>query len=297
MLRSRWSGADAVLAFVPDGNELQCTYASGSRAQFFAALRLRRDCDRSLPAIAARLGHRVELESSSSPLIPTDAAALAAPMNDAGSPLAVVYVSSANSALRRAGDLVEAIEHAAVPYALALEREAHERRALYDGLTGLLTPRAFRERLQSEIEDARAKAAVPLGLWFVDTDRFKEINDALGHAAGDRILQIVARSLSAALVDGEAAARNGGDEFCALLRGTPKIASIQRAQRFRDVMRAADCGIGKAVTVSVGVAGYPDDALDAASLLEAADAAMYHSKRSGRDCVAFAADRAFATFT
>jgi diguanylate cyclase (GGDEF)-like protein len=86
-------------------------------------------------------------------------------------------------------------------------------------------------------------------------------------------------------------ARNGGDEFCAIVRNDHKIAAIERAHRFCAAVRDADFGIPIRITASIGVSAYPYDATDARELLELADAAMYHSKRAGRDRVSFAVAR------
>lgn len=136
-----------------------------------------------------------------------------------------------------------------------------------------------------------------LALWFIDTDHFKLVNDTLGHAAGDRVLQMMGALVRAHVTGADTAARNGGDEFCAILRGVQKIAAIERAQRFCRAVREQDFGEGIRITASIGVAALPFDANSADELLEKADAAMYHSKRSGRDCVSFAAAGGFAVYT
>ena len=132
-----------------------------------------------------------------------------------------------------------------------------------------------------------------LTLWFVDTDHFKQVNDTYGHAAGDAVLQGMGQLLRAHTVaDVDALARNGGDEFCAIVHDAQKTFAIERAQEFCDSVRAMDFGIPLRITASVGVASFPYDAADANELLEVADAAMYHSKRNGRDRVSFAVNGA-----
>ena len=162
--------------------------------------------------------------------------------------------------------------------------------ATHDGLTGLLAPRAFRRRLHDEVSRARASGRLELiSLWFVDTDYFKTVNDAFGHRTGDAVLQTMAALLRAHLVpDVDVAARNGGDEFCALIRGASKSLAIERAQVFCNAVRAHDFGLQKQITASIGVATFPYDAPNSNQLLEAADAAMYRSKRDGRDRVSWA---------
>lgn len=289
---------DAVLVFEPDGEDLRCVYAGGPRTEHFSSLRIPRDRPASLPARAALCGHRIELSDDVSPLIPTDRSAVAVPMLAGGGLAAVVYAASCAANAGSRDLLVRAVAQAAAPYTIAAEREADRMQATYDGLTGLLTPRAFRQKLQEELALARLNPNAPLALWFIDTDRFKAVNDSLGHAAGDAVLCRMARLLQEHAQPAlDLAARNGGDEFCAILRNAGKTAAIERAQRFCEAVRACDFGASIAITASIGVAAYPYDAADASDLLEMADAAMYHSKRSGRDRVSFALERtAFAVY-
>jgi len=291
-VRAMECGVDAMLVFAARDGELACVYASGARAEPFRRVTLRREDLASLPARAAAAGCRAALPLDGAPLLPTDRAALAVPMLDAGGLRGVAYLSSCDArALADREALVLAVECAATPYSLALEREADRADATYDGLTGVLTPRAFRRLLHDVVSNA-APGGAPLSLWFVDTDRFKSVNDRFGHRAGDGVLQAMASLLEASLVaDLDAAARNGGDEFCALVRAASKRAAIERAKAFCDAVRAHDFGLPVRVTASVGVATFPFDATSSSELLEAADAAMYHSKRAGRDRVSFALRR------
>jgi len=278
---------DALLVFAPNGEELACIYANGTRTEHYRQLRLRRDAGPRLPALAAASGHRASARNDL--LIPTDRCALAVPMSDESGLRAVVYVSSADGyALDDEDAVVRTIELAALPYAIALEREADRTDATYDGLTGLLTPRAFRARLHDEITRARLGDVV-LTLWFIDTDRFKSVNDSYGHAAGDVVLQMMASLLRSHAVDGvDVVGRNGGDEFCAIIRGAQKSLAIERAQALCDTVRSTDFGVPIPITASIGVATFPHDAQTSNELLEIADAAMYHSKHLGRDRVSFA---------
>ena len=291
-LTSLEPSVDAVLVFRPDGEELKCVFAAGGRAEYFGGLRLRVDGD-ALPAQAALRGHHVVLAAPGDAVIPTDRAALAIPMYAGGTLLAIVYAASSTvRAIAAASLLIRTVTHAAVPYALAMEREADRASATYDGLTGLHTARAFRTMLQEDLRIASRGVQTSLALWFIDTDGFKRINDTYGHAAGDTILQRLAALLRGHLIPSvDAGARNGGDEFCALVRNAHKTDAIARAQQFCDAVRAADFGIALPITASIGVAAYPYDADSANELLEIADAAMYHSKRSGRDRVAFSDGR------
>jgi diguanylate cyclase (GGDEF)-like protein len=282
------SSVDAVLIFVPEGEDLACVYASGARTEHFAHVRVPRDRALSLPARAAMRGHRVELAGDVRPIVPTDRAAVAVPMIGRDGMAAVVYAATMQDRVACTESIVRAVAQAASPYALAAEREADRRSATYDGLTGLYTPRAFRIQLQEDLAAACLNRHAALALWFIDTDYFKRVNDTFGHGAGDIVLQRMANLLREhTITDVDLPARNGGDEFCAIVRNVHKIGAIERAQRFCDSVRACDFGVVVPITASIGVAAYPYDAATPSELLEAADAAMYHSKRSGRDRVAF----------
>lgn len=284
-----FAGVDAVIVFLPGEHELFCGYAAGARSEHFRHVRLLRDDLRALPAKAAAQRCRA-VSSSADTLLPTDRFAVAVPLVDGDDVRAVVYVGSSKGPPRDLDALVRAIEASALPYAMAIEHETDRSEALHDGLTGLLAPRPFRRQLHSEIARAAATGSKNiLTLWFIDTDRFKSVNDDFGHRTGDAVLQTMAGLLRAHLVPGtDIAARNGGDEFCALLRGATKADAIARAQRFLEAVRRHDFGIPVPVTASVGVASYPHDASSSSALLEAADAAMYRSKRDGRDRLTFA---------
>jgi diguanylate cyclase (GGDEF)-like protein len=287
-LRRYDSSIDAVLVYVPRGDELECVLAQGARTEHYRSSRLRRDARHALPARAAVAGHRVGGPAGT--MIPTDRAALAVPMCDRSGLCAVVYLaSSSNQRLSNEETIVQTVEHAASAYALAVEREADRAHATYDGLTGLLAPRAFRSRLRGEVERSQLRSEPrAMTLWFVDTDHFKAVNDAWGHAAGDRVLQAMADLLRAhTIADVDVAARNGGDEFCALIFDAQKTVAIERAQLLCEAVGTHDFGVPARLTASIGVATFPYDARSASELLEVADAAMYHSKRSGRDRVSF----------
>jgi diguanylate cyclase (GGDEF)-like protein len=287
-LREAGPQLDSILIFVPSGSEFVCAYSSGARIAHYAGLRLRRDGN-SLPAVAAERGCRAVALHDEDRLVPTDRAALAMPLLDQGGLRAVAYVSTTQSVLGNDQAIVQIIEHAALPYALALEREADRTDAMQDGLTGLMAPRAFRRLLHEELVRADCSNGRVLALLFIDTDRFKRVNDELGHQAGDAVLISMAGLLRSHLVAGvDIGARNGGDEFCALLREVTKSQAIERAHVLCEAVRRHDFGIEIPVTASIGVATFPYDASTSSELLESADAAMYHSKRSGRDRVAFA---------
>lgn len=281
------AGADVLAAFVPELDELRCSFAGGIRGEHLVDLCVRRNDERSLPAIAAAAQRRVSCDGG---LLASDRRALAVPLCDDDGVAAVIYVATTRSRFDDEEALVKAIERCSIPYALACERERDVANATFDGLTGLLSPQAFRARLRDEVASMRASGGDVAALLFVDTDEFKAVNDTLGHQVGDAVLRQMADILRAhAVSDVDVVARNGGDEFCALLRNTPKTRAIERARALCAAVRARDFGVGRAMSASVGVAAFPLDAASSKELLELADAAMYFSKRAGRDRASYVA--------
>jgi diguanylate cyclase len=170
-----------------------------------------------------------------------------------------------------------------------------KRDAEVDHLTGLPNRRAFESVLESEYREARA-AVEPLVVAFCDIDHFKRINDAHGHDVGDRVLKVIAESLSAASDDKCHVARHGGEEFVMLFRGATATQAKARLDEIRErlserklVSRTTDEPIGQ-VTFSAGLADVFDFA-DPRAALKAADDALYAAKEGGRNQV-FVAERA-----
>ena len=161
--------------------------------------------------------------------------------------------------------------------------------AQHDALTGLPNRRSFSARLDREIAMAAA-AGGRLALLCLDLDRFKEVNDLFGHAAGDGLLQSVARCTGAVLDDDQMLARLGGDEFAVIIPGVNDPAAAGRiAERIIDAFRAENDGAANSglLSTSVGIAIYPDDALDRESLMSHADTALYRAKIEGRGTYRF----------
>jgi diguanylate cyclase (GGDEF)-like protein len=157
-----------------------------------------------------------------------------------------------------------------------------EHQALHDPLTGLPNRRLLRDRCVRALDGARASGR-QVALLVMDLDGFKEVNDALGHASGDRLLTRVAERLADALGEGETIARLGGDEFAVLL---PEVASPEAALGRADGLLAALAvpfdlmGLRLDVAGSVGVAVHPEHGHDVDTLLRRADVAMYAAKRA-----------------
>jgi diguanylate cyclase (GGDEF)-like protein len=296
---------DVILLYEEQDGALACVYAVGSRVEHYPGSRIPLDDASALPTRARSAGHRITLaDAGTRPIHPVDIAALAVPLAlDAGR-ICVLAVSARSALDAPTYDrLVTLADQASPAYMTALDREDDRRRAQYDGLTGLLTPRAFRHRLGALIDRARLFPATRLALLFVDTDRFKQWNDSHGHASGDALLRELAALLRTAVLDeNDLIARNGGDEFCLVFSDTAKASAIERAETLRARIAATDfgkllapgAGLGASgssevrITASIGVAAYPLDATTTSDLLERADTAMYHTKQTGRDGVSYA---------
>ncbi len=157
-----------------------------------------------------------------------------------------------------------------------------------DSLTGLYNHRAFYERLEEESERARAGGR-KLSLLMIDIDHFKTYNDTLGHLQGDLVLREVAYLIRNSIRPGDIACRYGGDEFAVLCPGADKTAAREVGERLRTAVElkklCADGAPGRPVTLSAGVATFPDDADQFRGLVELADGALYVSKKRGRNRV------------
>jgi diguanylate cyclase (GGDEF)-like protein/excisionase family DNA binding protein len=162
--------------------------------------------------------------------------------------------------------------------------------ALTDGLTGLYNHRYLHERLTEELSRARHES-YRVALLFCDLDFFKEYNDRLGHAAGDTALQATARIIERCTRRADLVARYGGEEFVVVLPGAAEAEAVEIAGRIRAAVAEHHDDYG-GLTISIGVATYPEAATTKESLLEAADRALYLAKRLGRDRVVAAGSAA-----
>ena len=157
--------------------------------------------------------------------------------------------------------------------------------AYHDVLTDLPNRALFMDRLSHALSRRHEKGS-RIAVMFLDVDRFKTINDTLGHDSGDRLLQCFARMLSNCVREGDTVARFGGDEFAILLED---VSSLQAVAHIADKIKEALVRPFKAdgqdlyVTTSIGISLYPDDGADAETLLKYADAAMYRAKEVGRN--------------
>ncbi|MBK7768668.1 MAG: EAL domain-containing protein [Sulfuritalea sp.] len=172
------------------------------------------------------------------------------------------------------------------------ERKAAQERishlALHDALTGLPNRYNLQGRLDQALATARRDSS-HLALLFIDMDRFKHINDSLGHHVGDSLLQEVAARLTASVRDSDVVARLGGDEFVVVLTGIEAAVAGSMAHKILATV-AQPYQIEThdlESSTSIGIAVFPDDGDDAETLMQNADTAMYHAKEAGRNNVQF----------
>lgn len=160
------------------------------------------------------------------------------------------------------------------------------RQANFDELTGLPNRRMFHERLQQEMKNQR-RAGRSLALFFIDLDHFKEINDTLGHKAGDQLLVEAARRITARTRATDIVARLGGDEFIVVLTQVDELNAVEGVAQVIIDSLAQPFTLGKElayISASVGISMYLDPATSAAQLLNNADQAMYLAKSRGGNC-------------
>jgi diguanylate cyclase (GGDEF)-like protein len=172
--------------------------------------------------------------------------------------------------------------------ALVESDRAHRRRSTLDPLTGLFNRSALDQRL-SEIEGQRSADGAGIGyaVLLCDLDHFKRVNDQLGHAAGDAVLQDVAYTMRGALRAGDSIYRVGGEEILVILPGTGRKEAEAVAERLRLAVHDRR-PVGVAVTISIGAAVAPAGTLETGDLVARADAALYAAKSGGRDRVVVA---------
>ncbi len=188
------------------------------------------------------------------------------------------------------------IEFGAMPAVMGTAFDVTERKraeaqitslAYHDTLTGLPNRLLFADRLALAMAQAHRRGR-RLGVLFLDVDRFKVINDSLGHSVGDRLLKALARRLAGTVRDEDTVARLGGDEFILLLPDASEAADVVNVaekilESVRKPVRIDESELF--VTASIGISLYPDDGTDPEALVKNADTAMYRAKEQGRDNV------------
>ncbi len=159
--------------------------------------------------------------------------------------------------------------------------------AIRDGLTGLYNHRHFQEQLSEELKQTEAKGA-SLSLLLLDIDRFKKLNDKYGHPAGDEVLKGLARTLQRNSRERDIVARYGGEEFALILPATELESGLKIGEVLRESVEKACFIVDKdslRITVSVGLATYPEQTKTKEDLIGLADTALYRAKQEGRNRV------------
>lgn len=169
-----------------------------------------------------------------------------------------------------------------------IEARFHEEvrnRITYDQLTGLLTKESLYLALQVEMKRCHAYG-LPLAVLMMDLDRFKSVNDTHGHLMGSHVLTEVGRLIRESIRGSDVAARYGGEEFVAYLAESDTAGAVPAAERIRRSIEAhtfSSDGRSARVTISIGIAGFPEHGEDLRTLVGSADRALYRAKESGRN--------------
>jgi len=173
------------------------------------------------------------------------------------------------------------------------QRQIH-RLLVHDELTGLLTSKSFFSELRRESARAEAESR-PFCVLMMDVDHFKLVNDTYGHLAGNETLEELGAVITGALRAGDVAARFGGEEFAAFLLDADYAQAVVAAERVRLAVEqhafpatrrgSSETERKHQMTISIGIASFPEDARDPVQLVELADSALYRAKRSGRNRV------------
>ena len=251
--------------------------------------------------LALRRGRMHVMDTTANPLrcthVPDPApdCSVCVPLVAQGESLGVLHLASPGvtgpwpDAMRRLAGTVA--DQAGLAVANLKLRETLRTQSIRDPLTGLFNRRYLEETLERELRRAE-RSRGKLSVVMLDLDRFKEFNDTFGHDAGDLLLRDFGRLLPEIVRGGDVVCRYGGEEFVIVLPEADVEVTRQRAERIRDAVRRLVVShrgepIGS-VTVSAGVAGFPNDGTTATVLLQAADAALYRAKNGGRDRVVLA---------
>jgi diguanylate cyclase (GGDEF)-like protein len=214
-----------------------------------------------------------------------DGSLIVVPLRGRGGAIGVLTIERLGVGNTFSAEEFELVQLFAAQVSIALQNaevfQAVEIRARTDDLTGLFNHGTFQEWLERSIHDG-----TPFSLIMLDLDDFRNVNNDLGHQAGDTLLRRIAGNLVRAGRDSDLIFRYGGDEFTFLLPNTDETGAIQVAERARVAVASTDGSI----TASVGVATFPKDGTTATDVLLAADRACYVAKRGGRDKIVTAAE-------
>ncbi len=228
---------------------------------------------------------------------------LCVPMMAHGAALGVLHVLLASPDAERWDSRehlgVRVGEHLALALAKLKLQESLQQLSVRDPLTGLFNRRYMEESLARELRRAERQNK-PLGLIMLDIDHFKRFNDTLGHDAGDALLRELGAFLQRQIRGGDIACRYGGEEFTIVLPGASAETTRQRAEQLREGAKQLRAHQGERllepVTLSLGVAAFPQDGTSRDVLFQNADVALYRAKQQGRDRVCVAEPRSSGSF-
>ncbi|MGE5659876.1 MAG: PAS domain S-box protein [Actinomycetota bacterium] len=214
---------------------------------------------------------------------------LCVPMMAQGEAMGILYLTSsqAEKLTKTQQQLAAtAAEHIALALANIRLHEALQQQSIRDPLTGLFNRRYLEESLEREINRAERKQQ-PLSVIMIDIDHFKRFNDTYGHEAGDRVLRELGRFFSQQVRGSDIACRYGGEEFTLILPETSREVAQERAEQIRELVKALQLqyrnqDLGQ-ITLSLGVAIFPEHGLTGEAVIRAADGALYRAKQEGRD--------------
>lgn len=248
-------------------------------------------CGRALARRSPLISDDVELESDYVAAVPEARSELCLPLISQGQPLGVLVLSCARPDAFCDFDL-SSLEAVADVATIAIQNALHFERirqlAYRDGLTGIFNRRYFELRVLEELERSRRYNSA-LSILLVDVDGFKALNDQLGHMPGDDALRQLATLLLQQVRRADVVCRYGGDEFAILLPQTSGENALLAAEKLRNVIADLELsGISRPLSVSIGVATFPENGATRDDLVKAADNALYRAKQSGRNCVAMA---------
>ena len=210
------------------------------------------------------------------------------PLVSFGQTLGVLVLDSARPDSFLASD-IQSLESVADICATAIQNAHYVERvkhlAYLDGLTGIFNRRYFELRIQEELERARRFDSA-MAVIMVDIDQFKSLNDEFGHLLGDEVLRQVSSIFSQQLRKIDVVCRYGGEEFAILLSQTSQPQALAVAEKLRRLVDSWQFpGVSRPVTISAGVATWPDHGSTREDLVRAADAGLYAAKQGGRNCV------------
>ena len=222
---------------------------------------------------------------------------LCVPLVGQGESLGVLYIQipahpgDASALQRTQRFAVSVAEQVSLAFANLMLRETLKYQSVRDPLTGLFNRRHMEEFLARELLRANRNHK-PLAVFMIDLDHFKQFNDSFGHEAGDILLREVGALLSSQIRGGDIACRYGGEEFLIILMDANLDAARQRAETLREQVRGLQVHhrgqILRQVTISLGIAAYPDHGTSAQEMINAADKALYRAKTGGRDRIVVA---------